>query len=848
MNDMTAQKNSMHGVHRRVLSIQHVRLFIIPLIFLCLGLPSARADNLTVTVGVYENAPKVFTSEDGHPSGIFIDIIEFIAKSEGWKLHYVSGTWAEGLDRLAKGEIDLMPDVAYTAERGKKFSFHKVQALSAWIQAYARKGSGIQSLLDLNGKRIAVLEGSVQQEAFIRFSQGFGLNINIIPVPDYGTAFEIVANGKADAAITNQFYGAMNARKFGLEDTAIVFEPSALFFATTKGTHEQLLNTIDNYLRDMKKDPQSMYYRSLKRWTSEEVRFKFPVWLQILGLAAGVALLVSFGASVVLKRQVNARTHELHTALQRFVDIVEFLPDATFVVDQNKKIIAWNQACENITGVKKESLLGQSNYAYAEPFFGEQRPILIDLLDVPMPEMEASYKYVQRIGNKLYAESFIQRLRGGLGAYLWGVASPLYDKDGQRCGAIESIRDVTEQKRIEEALRTSERKYRELVMLANTIILHWSHDGKIIFMNEFGLQFFGYTEAELLGRHVVGTIVPENESTGRDLRPLMEDIGADTKNFERHINENMRSNGERVWIDWANKVVLDERGQIKEILSIGSDITERKKAEEQIHRLNDELQRHAEVLEQRVAERTSELAKAMEKAQAADKIKSAFLATMSHELRTPLNSIIGFSGILLQEMAGPLNEEQKKQLGMVCSSAEHLLSLINDVLDISKIEASQLTLASEPFDLRAAFTKVIATATPMAEKKGLVLESEIAPKVRTITSDQRRVEQILLNLVSNAIKFTEHGRVRVVCSLQAGHVLIRVIDTGIGIKQEDMDKLFRPFQQVDSGIERQREGTGLGLSISKKLVEMLGGTIQVESEWGRGSTFSFTLPVGRKSK
>ena len=275
------------------------------------------------------------------------------------------------------------------------------------------------------------------------------------------------------------------------------------------------------------------------------------------------------------------------------------------------------------------------------------------------------------------------------------------------------------------ALRLSEQEYRELVMLANSIILRWSHDGRITFLNEFGQRFFGYTEAEIVGRHVVGTIVPESESTGRNLQPLMDEICADPRKFERNINENMRRNGERVWIDWTNKVVLDDQGQVKEILSIGSDITARKHAEEEVRRLNDELRRHAEILEQRVAERTKELAAAMERAQAADRIKSAFLATMSHELRTPLNSIIGFTGILLQGLAGPLNPEQQKQMTMVQSSARHLLALINDVLDISKIEAGQLTLSIASFDLRPSIEKMVKLVSPLAEKKGIDLRVDI---------------------------------------------------------------------------------------------------------------------------
>jgi len=251
-------------------------------------------------------------------------------------------------------------------------------------------------------------------------------------------------------------------------------------------------------------------------------------------------------------------------------------------------------------------------------------------------------------------------------------------------------------------------------------------------------------------------------------------------------------------------------------------------------------------LSEELYRRSGELELAKEAAESADRLKSAVLATMSHELRTPLNSIIGFSGILRQELAGPLNEEQKKQMGMIIESSDHLLALINDVLDLSKIEAGQMMMTIEPFKIRGILEKVVRTARPLATQKGLELELETVMDECSVCADSRRVEQVLLNLLSNAIKFTERGSIRIACANEDGFVRISVTDTGIGIKEEDLKKLFQPFTQVESGLSRKYEGTGLGLSISKRLVTMMGGTIAVESESGKGSTFSFTIPVERR--
>ena len=248
-------------------------------------------------------------------------------------------------------------------------------------------------------------------------------------------------------------------------------------------------------------------------------------------------------------------------------------------------------------------------------------------------------------------------------------------------------------------------------------------------------------------------------------------------------------------------------------------------------------------LEQRVEERTAELVAANARLQELDRLKSQFLATMSHELRTPLNSIIGFSGLLRQGMAGPVNAEQEKQLGMVYRSALHLLSLSSDLLDLSRIEAGKMQLESQPFDFAGVVNEVVESLKPMARQKGLNIATELTSPSLKINGDRKRCYQVLLNIVNNALKFTERGEVRIAAGCESDGVLrVRVTDSGIGIKPEQLPMLFEAFRQLDGSAKRLYEGTGLGLYLCRKLLRLMGGEINVESEFGKGSQFTFTVP------
>ncbi len=297
------------------------------------------------------------------------------------------------------------------------------------------------------------------------------------------------------------------------------------------------------------------------------------------------------------------------------------------------------------------------------------------------------------------------------------------------------------------------------------------------------------------------------------------------------------------WLHTSKLPLRDESNNIIGLIGIGRDITESKEASIRLKEYYDKLE---SLVAERTAElkhKTGELEKAKDQAESADRLKSAFLATMSHELRTPLNSIIGFTGILKQGRPGPLNEEQNKQLSLVQNSARHLLSLINDVLDLSKIEAGQLQIKPEKFNVREVVQRVIDINAPAAVDKNLELDATVSPALDEIFADKQRLTQVLVNLVNNAIKFTDRGSVSLDVNLESDEtVIFRITDTGIGIESDKIDTLFKPFIQIDSGTTRKHEGTGLGLSICKKLINLMSGDILVESVFKKGSTFMVKLP------
>jgi PAS domain S-box-containing protein len=373
-------------------------------------------------------------------------------------------------------------------------------------------------------------------------------------------------------------------------------------------------------------------------------------------------------------------------------------------------------------------------------------------------------------------------------------------------------KDVTSQK-VQREAKLLEAKFRDLLESLPDGIVMTNSTGRVVMANTQAEKLFAYPPGELRGQFVE-VLLPTRFRHGHVNyrgayfeRPRARAMGAGMELY------GLRKDGIEFPVEISLSPLTTEEGML--VMSAVRDITDRKRIEQVLHEKNIELEN-------------------------ANLAKDRFLASMSHELRTPLNAIIGFTGMLLMQLAGPLTETQDKHLKTIQSSAKHLLSLINDLLDLAKIESGKLQLSFEPVDCGEVVRQVGETLRPLAEQKGLLFRVE-APEALVIHTDRRALSQIVINLVNNAIKFTDNGEVVLRLAHGDGGTRISVTDTGPGIKESDQAKLFQAFSQMDDSSTRRYEGTGLGLYLSEKLAGLLNGELALKSRPGEGSTFALIL-------
>lgn len=308
-----------------MIRVPFLRFSILLVIVTVVLVPASVRGNELLKIGVYQNSPKIFLNRDGTADGILVDYLREIAQLEGWSLTFIPCDWSECLALLEDGKLDIMPDVAYNEERARLFAFHREPALHSWLQVYSRPDVDISSLLDLQGKRVAVLNDSVQALALAQVQDGFGIRIVMQLADSFEEAFAAVSEDRADAVIANHFYGDQHSSEFGVRRTPIMFQPNRLFFAAPLGQHAEVLGRIDHHLVRWKADTDSLYYQSIERWTGERPRTVIPRnLLQAIAVVSGLLLLTMI-AVVVLRWQVAVRTSSLVARNAHLSEVLEEL-------------------------------------------------------------------------------------------------------------------------------------------------------------------------------------------------------------------------------------------------------------------------------------------------------------------------------------------------------------------------------------------------------------------------------------------------------------------------------------------------------------------------------------------
>ena len=476
--------------------------------------------------------------------------------------------------------------------------------------------------------------------------------------------------------------------------------------------------------------------------------------------------------------------------------------------DMNGRILAWNEGARQIYGYEPSDVVGKANSF-----------ILHLPADVASGLAQGILDHALRTGKW---EGELVRIRKNQEKFNGYVTITLRrSKLGEPVGFTMVSRDLTEAHRIERHLREFQEYNRGLIESNIDALMITDPLGMITDVNRQMCELTGYGREELINSPVKRYFTDAQRAEDGIRKVLAEDR---VTNYELTVRSKM---GKETVVSYNATTFRSADGKLKGVIAAARDITDQKILEEQLRRKNEELQEQ----NRRVQE--------------ANRLKSEFLANMSHELRTPLNGIIGFSELMFNGKVGPMADEHKEYLGDILTGARHLLQLINDVLDLAKVESGKVDIHPEPVSLMRLATEVKDLLRTMADQKSIRVDLQVAPGLDTVVLDAGKFKQVLYNYLSNALKFTpEEGKVQIRFSPHGeDDFLLEVEDDGIGISKRDMARLFVEFEQLDSGTSKKYAGTGLGLALTKRIVECQGGKVNVTSHEGHGSTFSAILPL-----
>jgi PAS domain S-box-containing protein len=780
----------------------HARWLTILLLLATQVMSIVQAAPRVVRVGVYENPPKLQAGPKGQPSGILGDLLVEVARLEGWTLQPVPCDWDRCLRLLEEGEIDLMPDVAYSDARAQRFDFHRVPALPSWSQVYRRPGATLQSVLDLNGKRVAVLEGSVQQEHLAGLLSSFGLRAVLVPAKSFDQAFGMVAAGEADAVAANRYSGDAAASLHGLAASSLVFLPSKLYFATDKGRNADLLADIDAQLDAWQNDADSFYFQTLARWGQQATQPRVPMafWW---GLAALLGLLLlALGFLALLRREVARQTLALRESEQRFRNLAENSVDWIWEQDPHGRHTYSNPGITAILGYRVDEFLALDAVTLVHPD------------DLAL--FAAIHKASRAEGTGWRTVLIRWRHRDGSYRVLESSAVPVFDAHGGLQGFHGVDRDITHRVQAEQ-----ERQRLASILEATSDAVGMADpDGRVTYLNTAGRAMLGIGPEGALPK----AIADVHPAWAADI-VLSQGLQAAIRDGHWSGESEVRGPGAE-GIPVAQLILShkDAQGKLLFFSTIMRDIRASRAAEQALRELN-------ATLEARVAERTAELTLANQELE-------TFAYAVSHDLRAPLRAMNGYSSALQEDHAAALPSEAQRFIHHILQASRKMSDLVDGLLTLSR--STRGALRWDRVDVSALAERHLADLAAAEPARQVAVDVEPGLVVQ---GDERLIASVVDNLLDNAWKYTgatPQPKIRVhACELD-GQPGFSVTDNGAGFDMAHADQLFKAFQRL----HRQDEfpGIGIGLATAQRIVQRHGGQISAQGVPGHGATFSVVMP------
>jgi PAS domain S-box-containing protein len=798
----------------------------------------------TLRVGVYQDHPLAFVDKNGQVQGFYIDILEEIARQEGWHLVYVAGTWEECLRRLEAGEIDLLVAIAYRPERTERYDFNQETVLTNWGQVYTVPGGGVNSILDLRGKVIAGLPQDIYTIEFSRMLESFDIPVQWQYVDEYRQVLEAVSERKVDAGIVARLDGWTHEKEYSVVRSNIICCPTELRFAATKGKHRDVLDAIDRRLSAMKADRSSVYYRSMARWIAGAEGPAFPRWVVWLLVGLGGAAALAGGFNLLLRAQLQARTRALREEIERR-RLGERVQQAAFRISEAVHTTGSLEEFFALVQAELKALVPADNFFVALYDAARDQVSLAYFSDVqtprvPMPAGKTlTAKVIRENRAVLLRSADIERLIAAgetqvigpapkvwVGIPLRGEAGVLgamvlqdYHDEFAICDTdlpmltyvAEQVALAIERKRMAEALRQSEARFRRIAEQSLDAIFVLDREERFQYVSPAFERITGYNTTTIIGQ-------PWWSCIAEDSRPAAQDgmiqvwSGKPVEGLQ--VKLLCRDGKERD--AEINIAPVVEDGRVVEAEGIMRDITDRKQLEAQFLRA--------------------------QKMEAVGRLAGG----IAHDFNNLLTAIIGNAELGLMQLHEGM--PGYRELQVILQSSLRAAKLTRQLLMVSKRDIALPQAVS--------LNDLILSLQPMYERllgEDIHFEVQLDPLLHPVMADQSQLEQVLLNLLVNARDaMPQGGRVylstanvyldeeycrRNPDARPGDYVLLAITDTGIGMTPEVLEHVFEPF------FTTKPNGTGLGLSTVYGIVHQYGGIINVYSEVGRGTTFKIYLPA-----